>query len=156
MEDNTPTTTKRREGGGGGANSSEPTSTDPHSGRRRGGGLKRKANNSSSLNNLSSAMFNSNPSKRFMREKASISLMQSIHNGPCTRAAAASAYSAVSSVLIEPVDLSVKAEGESSVSEEWKALEDAIEAEYEVVRSREVDVHVVPNHCGELSLFRVN
>ncbi|KAL9672457.1 hypothetical protein QQ045_028707 [Rhodiola kirilowii] len=143
---------KRREGGSGAlapANSSEAPSSEPQSARRRAGGSKRKAN-SSSLNNLSSAMFNSAPSKRFMREKAAISALQPIHTGPCTRAAAASAWAAPAA-SVEPEVVSVKVEDESDVNEEWKILEDSLEAEYEVIRSREAGVHVVPNHCGWFS-----
>lgn len=37
---------------------------------------------------------------------------------------------------------------------EWESLEASIEAEFEAIRSRGTNAHVVPTHCGEaLCLF---
>lgn len=33
---------------------------------------------------------------------------------------------------------------------EWESLEAAIEAEFEAIRSRGANAHVVPTHCGEI------
>ncbi|KAI3441309.1 uncharacterized protein J3R85_002585, partial [Psidium guajava] len=41
--------------------------------------------------------------------------------------------------------------GARRASEQWEALEAAIEADFEAIRSRNADAHVVPNHCGWFS-----
>ncbi|XP_050230698.1 SWI/SNF complex subunit SWI3D isoform X2 [Mercurialis annua] len=146
-----------------------PASAEPSSSsRRRAGGQKRKANALSSSSNSSST-----PSKRLTREKAAISQI-SIHNsgGPLTRArqspsnfgalpgggsaggggikveekvAVALTATEVAAALLE--------EEEASKIEELKG---GIESEFEVIRSRDSNAHVVPSHCGWFSWTKVH
>ncbi|KAM7253602.1 hypothetical protein ACFE04_021756 [Oxalis oulophora] len=141
------------------------SSRDPATGssRRRGGGQKRKATNS-----LSSPQ--STPSKRFMREKALISNTNLlIHNGPLTRgrqgpdststtvtAAAVKSEDDVAAAAAKSKKERAEDEELRKASEEWEALEAKIEAEFEVIRSRDTSVHVVPNHCGWFSWTKIH
>lgn len=43
----------------------------------------------------------------------------------------------------------LEAEAERKAIEEWEALEASVEAEFEALRSRDPNDHVVPNHCGK-------
>lgn len=45
----------------------------------------------------------------------------------------------------------LEAEEARRASEQWEALEAAIEADFEAIRSRNADAHAVPNHCGEFT-----
>ena len=138
---------------------------EPTSSRRRAGAHKRKAGNlSGAASNSSSSM----PSKRMTREKASLSLHSPIHNGPLTRArqgpsnlasaAAVASASAAAGVrgagfaVDKPKELAAaQAEAlERRKESELEALEAAIEADFEALRSRGANAHVVPSHCGEL------
>ena len=127
-----------------------PASYEPATSRRRAGGLKRKV--SSLSNSLSSPL----TSKRPTREKAAVSNL-SIHNGPLTRARqipnilASSASSA--GVKIEQKVVAAGPDAAAVVEEERRSrveeLQAEIEAEFEVIRSRDSNAHVVPNHCGK-------
>ncbi|KAL3515182.1 hypothetical protein ACH5RR_022084 [Cinchona calisaya] len=153
------------------ASSAEAPVTDtPASSRRRGGGQKRKASATGSGNTLTPQ---TTSSKRQAREKPPPVPFPPIHNGPLTRArqqpnnssastSAATAFvpspSGVKSELGEVAKREaaggeiVKAdETNEAAKEDWQALEAKIEAEYEAIRSREPDVHVVPNHTGWFS-----
>ncbi|RDX69438.1 SWI/SNF complex subunit SWI3D, partial [Mucuna pruriens] len=140
-----------------------PSATDlpasePASSRRRAGANKRK---SSALGGSGSS---SAPSKRAARDKASPLHPPSLHNGPLTRArqtpnslaAAASGPAAVKhsdraalahSSAADSAALAEQLKKES----EWETLEAAIEAEFEAIRSRGANAHVVPTHCGWFS-----
>lgn len=145
------------------SNADSPAS-EPASSRRRAGGLKRKANA------LSASNSSPTPSKRVTREKALPAHPSLIHNGPLTRArqipnnhAAASALaaggggSAAAAVKYSEHAVMNEAWGRESVAladdfkkeSEWEALEAAIEAEFEAIRSRGTNAHAVPSHCGE-------
>ncbi|XP_065855145.1 SWI/SNF complex subunit SWI3D isoform X2 [Euphorbia lathyris] len=138
-----------------------PASAEPASSRRRAGGQKRKANA------LSTSGASSTPSKRLTREKAAIS-HSPIHNGgPLTRARqspnnfASSASSAATGFKLQeklvsapPETATVKAAREELIRlEELKA---SIDADFEVIRSREPNAHVVPNHCGWFSWTKIH
>ncbi|XVF45260.1 hypothetical protein PTKIN_Ptkin02bG0191000 [Pterospermum kingtungense] len=157
---------KRRDAGNSpaGPSSAEP---DQASTRRRAGALKRKANS------LSGSTSSSTPSKRVTREKSNLISHPPInHYGPLTRAARQGAPngnlalnlgsgSGGGAELVETslVMESVKAEDVEELnkaSEEWEALESKIEAEFEAVRSRNSNAHVVPNHCGWFSWTKVH
>ncbi|XP_054778921.1 SWI/SNF complex subunit SWI3D isoform X2 [Prosopis cineraria] len=135
------------------------------SSRRRSGGLKRKGNTLGASNSTPA------PSKRVTREKALPAHPSPVHNGPLTRArqipsnhatTAASAllagggglaadYSRHSerAVTSEALGRESAAFAEDIKKEsEWEALEAAIETEFEAVRSRGANAHVVPSHCG--------
>ncbi|XP_048128871.1 SWI/SNF complex subunit SWI3D isoform X2 [Rhodamnia argentea] len=148
---------KRRDAGTlpAGVATSEPQSADSASTRRRAGAQKRKA---SALNASGSS---SAPSKRVTREKSSISHAQ-IHNGPLTRARqgpgglASASLAALKSEEKKAAQEVLEAEEARRASEQWEALEAAIEADFEAVRSRNADVHVVPNHCGWFSWTKVH
>ncbi|RVW16898.1 SWI/SNF complex subunit SWI3D [Vitis vinifera] len=137
----------------------EPKS-EPPSSRRRAGGQKRKSNNLSASN--------STPSKRLAREKALAPPLASIHNGPCTRArqspnnvSSAAAATAAASGALQKLDQPEAAPGASSSgagltaeelnvkNEDWEALEAEMAAEFEAIRSRDANVHVVPSSSGE-------
>lgn len=127
--------------------------------RRRAGALKRKAN-SQSMSNSSPG-----PSKRITRDKSSLILQPQVnHSGPLTRArhGAPSNLEFASPlgsgfpkpdelVLVKDVSKNDELEDLNKASEEWEALEAKIEADFESIRSRDTNAHVVPNHCGELS-----
>ncbi|KAJ6739049.1 SWI/SNF COMPLEX SUBUNIT SWI3D [Salix koriyanagi] len=134
-----------------------PASYEPATSRRRAGGLKRKVNSLS--NSLSSPL----TSKRPTREKAAVSNL-SIHNGPLTRARqipnilASSASSA--GVKIEQKVVAAVPDAAAVVEEERRSrveeLQAEIEAEFEVIRSRDSNAHVVPNHCGWFSWSKIH
>ncbi|KAJ6402799.1 hypothetical protein OIU84_014829 [Salix udensis] len=134
-----------------------PASYEPTTSRRRAGGLKRKVNSLS--NSLSSPL----TSKRPTREKAAVSNL-SIHNGPLTRARqipnilASSASSA--GVKIEQKVVAAVPDAAAVVEEERRSrveeLQAEIEAEFEVIRSRDSNAHVVPIHCGWFSWTKIH
>ncbi|OMO74280.1 Zinc finger, ZZ-type [Corchorus capsularis] len=155
---------KRREAGNSpaGPSSAEP---EPASTRRRGGALKRKANS------LSGSSSSSTPSKRITREKSNLISHSPInHYGPLTRARQGAPGASQASGLgpgsggakLEEISLGkecVKAEDLEELnkaSEEWEALEAKIEAEFEAIRSRDSNAHVVPNHCGWFSWTKIH
>lgn len=119
--------------------------------RRR---LKRKANALGTSNSASA--------KRMLkREKAMLASFSPVHSGPLTRARQApSSMPSAAGVKAEVVVGVVGTDGEKLKEEEeerdkaaireWEAK---IEAEFEAVRSRESNVHVVPNHCGSFVFF---
>ncbi|KAF8095875.1 hypothetical protein N665_0320s0004 [Sinapis alba] len=134
------------------ASAGDSPASEPATRRR----LKRKAN--------SLGTSNSSSSKRMLtREKAMLASFSPVHNGPLTRARQApsnmpSAAGVKSEVLSAAV---VGADGEKLKEEEernkaireWEAK---IEAEFEAIRSRESNVHVVPNHCGWFSWEKIH
>ncbi|KAI9396567.1 hypothetical protein POPTR_004G153300v4 [Populus trichocarpa] len=133
-----------------------PASFEPATSRRRAGGHKRKASLSNSLSSPLS-------SKRLTREKAGFSNL-SIHNGPLTRARqipyilASSAPSA--GVKIEQKVVAAVPDAAAVVEEERRSrveeLQAEIEAEFEVIRSRDSNAHVVPSHCGWFSWTQIH
>ncbi|XP_018451802.1 SWI/SNF complex subunit SWI3D [Raphanus sativus] len=135
---------KRTVASAGDSPASEPSTTTT---RRR---LKRKANALGTSNSSSSK-------KRMLtREKAMLASFSPVHNGPLTRArhAPPSNMAGVKSeVLSAAAVVVVGTDGEKMKEEEernkgireWEAK---MEDEFEAVRSRESNVHVVPNHCG--------
>lgn len=128
------------------------------SSRRRGGGQKRKA---SALGSGSTSTPPTTSSKRQAREKPPPVPFTPIHNGPLTRARQQPNNSATAAVSVSSSVLKIDGElrgGDAVVSQEelndsaredWEALEAKIEAEYEAIRSRDANVHVVPNHAGD-------
>lgn len=144
---------KRGEAGLAPAVGAESPASEPSSSRRRSGALKRKNNSNLGASNSSSA-----PSKRLTREKASLS-HPPIHNGPLTRARqgpnnlAASAPAPQGGAAAPAKKLNEQAAAaaaeELSKKSEMVALEAAMEAELEAIRSRGANAHVVPSHCGE-------
>jgi SWI/SNF related-matrix-associated actin-dependent regulator of chromatin subfamily C len=144
---------KRSEAGTAPAVGAESPASEPSSSRRRSGAQKRKASNFGA-SNFSSAL-----SKRITREKALLS-HPPIHNGPLTRARqgpnnlAASALApqgGAAAPAKKPNEqaMAAAAAEELSKKSELVALEAAMEAELEAVRSRGANAHVVPSHCGE-------
>ncbi|CAN0909900.1 SWI/SNF complex subunit SWI3D [Linum grandiflorum] len=148
------------------ARADSPASAEPP--RRRGGGLKRKAN---SLSGSSSFFSSSAPSKRMTtREKSAMmsSLFSNspVHNGPLTRAARhgpgtlSSSAAATAPVKLEEKEraglASVATAAEVEERKRLEELEKKIEAEFECVRSREANAHVVPNHCGWFSWTKIH
>lgn len=141
---------------------------EPISTRRRGGGNKRKASNLSSGNNSSNPSTSSFSSKRQAREKISAVPFPPIHNGPLTRARlqpnnCGGAPAVDSDVRSEEKVVALLESGgggavkveEELRKEDFEALEAKIEAEYEVIRSREANAHVVPIPSGELKIYRI-
>ena len=159
------------------SNADSPAPEPAATSRRRGGAQKRKASA------LSASNSSSTPSKRITREKPlPPPHTPSLHNGPLTRArqipsnlscsaavsfstaggGSASAPAAVKHWERVPQNgalggdsvVALTAE-ELNKESEWEALEAAIEARFEAIRSRVANAHVVPTHCGEAScLFR--
>ncbi|CAL9021981.1 unnamed protein product, partial [Prunus brigantina] len=136
----------------------ESPAAEPSSARRRGGAQKRKA---SSLGGSTSS---STPSKRFTREKAMLS-HPPIHNGPLTRArqgpsslgSASASGSTVKPTVAKRPDPVGEAVAELVKREsELEALEASMEAEFEAIRSRNANAHVVPSHCGWFSWTKVH
>ncbi|GMH23563.1 hypothetical protein Nepgr_025406 [Nepenthes gracilis] len=128
--------------------SGENLSSEPNVSRRRG--VKRKANNS----NISTA--SSTPSKRYSREKPNAPLPP-MHNGPLTRARQLSDSVVTSSAISSGKNELSPASEEASLGKEiFDASEAAIEAEFEVIRSRDVNTHVVPFHAGWFSWTKVH
>ncbi|KAL5788564.1 hypothetical protein ACOSP7_005513 [Xanthoceras sorbifolium] len=146
------------------AAAAESSPSEPASSRRRAGGQKRKANA------LSAANASSTPSKRVTREKNLISHPPIYnHNGPLTRArgpntlatsaAGGSVFPAPTGGKLESArdDAKLEAIEElNKVSEAWEALETKIEADFEAIRSRDSNVHVVPTHCGWFSWTKLH
>ncbi|KAL0872603.1 hypothetical protein Bca101_022308 [Brassica carinata] len=138
-------------GSSGDSPASEPTP------RRR---VKRKANALGTSNSSSTS------SKRMLtREKAMLASFSPVHNGPLTRARQAPpsnmpSAAEVKSELLNPADGGEKPpkeeEERNKAIREWEALEAKIEADFEGVRSRGSNVHVVPNHCGWFSWGKIH
>ncbi|KAF2316381.1 hypothetical protein GH714_041722 [Hevea brasiliensis] len=140
-----------------------PASAEPASSRRRAGGQKRKGNA------LSTSSSSSTPSKRVTREKGLIS-HPPIHNGgPLTRARqspnnlaplASAGLAAAGFKLEEKVAFSAsEAATVAALEEEVSKLEElqaAIELEFEGIRSRDSNAHVVPSHCGWFSWTKIH
>ncbi|TKY67550.1 SWI/SNF complex subunit SWI3D [Spatholobus suberectus] len=138
--------------------------SEPASSRRRAGANKRKSGA------LSASGSSSTPSKRAARDKASPLHLPSLHNGPLTRARqtpAASSSSAASApgavkhseraALAHPSAADSAALAEQLKREsEWETLEAAIEAQFEAIRSRGANAHVVPTHCGWFSWSHIH
>ncbi|XP_010437616.1 PREDICTED: SWI/SNF complex subunit SWI3D-like isoform X1 [Camelina sativa] len=154
---------KRRDSTGtlasGGSTGDTPASEPMPATRRRGGGLKRKANALGGSNFSSST-----PSKRMLtREKAMLASFSPVHNGPLTRArqAPSNLVSAADGVKSELLNVAVGTDGEKPKEEEelnkaireWEAK---IEADFDAIRSRDSNVHVVPNHCGWFSWEKIH
>lgn len=158
---------KRRDAGNLPANSTDSPSSEPPSSRRRAGAQKRKAST------LGGSISSSAPSKRVTREKSALSHPPN-HNGPFTRArfgpnnvaGAASANggfaSAAGSVKTEGSllhsevqrgDALVAAAEELNKATRLANLEASFEADFEAIKSRSANSHVVPNHCGEFRLL---
>ncbi|PPR90503.1 hypothetical protein GOBAR_AA30176 [Gossypium barbadense] len=141
-----------------------PAEPELASTRRRGGALKRK------VNSLSGSSSSSTPSKRVTREKSNLISHSPVnHYGPLTRARqgapsgnlALGSSSGSGGAKLEETNLvkqSVKAEDleELKASEELEALEAKIEADFEAIRSRDSNAHVVPNHCGWFSWKKIH
>ncbi|MBA0872797.1 hypothetical protein Goshw_020950 [Gossypium schwendimanii] len=141
-----------------------PAEPELASTRRRGGALKRK------VNSLSGSSSSSTPSKRVTREKSNLISHSPVnHYGPLTRARqgtpsgnlALGSSSGSGGAKLEETNLvkqSVKAEDleELKASEELEALEAKIEADFEAIRSRDSNAHVVPNHCGWFSWTKIH
>ncbi|KAH0900816.1 hypothetical protein HID58_040319, partial [Brassica napus] len=136
-------------GSSGDSPASEPTP------RRR---VKRKSNALGASNSSSTS------SKRMLtREKAMLASFSPVHNGPLTRARQApsnmpSAAEAKPELLLNAADGEKPKEEEerNKAIREWEALEAKIEADFEGVRSRGSNVHVVPNHCGWFSWGKIH
>lgn len=157
---------KRRDAGNMPANSTDSPSSEPPASRRRAGAHKRKASALGGSNSSSA------PSKRVTRDKSALSHPPN-HTGPFTRArlgpnnvAGAASANAVGGLAAAAAG-SVKVEGSLlhsevqrgdalvAVAEELNKasrlanLEASFEADFEAIKSRGANVHVVPNHCGE-------
>ncbi|PIN06750.1 hypothetical protein CDL12_20693 [Handroanthus impetiginosus] len=137
-----------------------PQSEQPTS-RRRGGGQKRKSASINSGGGGSTPQTTS--SKRQAREKPPAVPFTPIHmNGPCTRARVqpynSNSFSEVTPVKSEAEvrEAAQRAEEIRRVSENWEALEAKIEAEYEAIKSRDANVHVVPIHAGWFSWTKIH
>ncbi|CAH8380155.1 unnamed protein product [Eruca vesicaria subsp. sativa] len=124
--------------------------------RRR---VKRKSNALGTSNSSSTS------SKRMTREKAMLASFSPVHNGPLTRARQApSNMASAAEVKSELLNAVSGTDGEKPKEEEernkaireWEALEAKIEADFEVIRSRGSNVHVVPNHCGWFSWGKIH
>lgn len=147
----------------------EAPSSDQPTSRRRGGGQKRKA---SALGSGGTSTPLSTSSKRQAREKPPPVPFPPIHNGPCTRARqqpsnTASVPSPSNSGVHSEADAALLPRGgwaelrkteEVSIEakEDLEALEAKIEAEYEAIRSRDANAHVVPSHAGEFEFLFTN
>ncbi|KAG4386752.1 hypothetical protein GLYMA_11G118900v4 [Glycine max] len=134
--------------------------SEPATSRRRAGANKRKSGA------LSASGSSSAPSKRASRDKASPLHPPPLHNGPLTRARQtpnnlASASSSAGASAPAAVKRSERAHPSAAESaalaeqlkkeSEWETLEAAIEAEFEAIRSRGANAHVVPTHSGWFS-----
>lgn len=144
---------KRSEAGTAPAVGAESPASEPSSTRRRSGAQKRKASN------LGASNFSSASSKRITREKSSMS-HPPIHNGPLTRArqgpnnlasSAPALQGGAAAPAKKPNEQATPAAAAEELSKrsELVALEAAMEAELEAIRSRGANAHVVPSHCGE-------
>ncbi|KAL2328943.1 hypothetical protein Fmac_022370 [Flemingia macrophylla] len=137
--------------------------SEPASSRRRAGANKRKSSN------LGASGSSSAPSKR---AKASPLHPPPLHNGPLTRArqtpnnlaasASSSAASASSTAAVKHSALAHSSDSAAALAEqlkkesEWETLEAAIEAQFEAIRSRGANAHVVPTHCGWFSWSHIH
>ncbi|CAK9315878.1 unnamed protein product [Citrullus colocynthis] len=151
-------------------NTTDSPSSEPPSSRRRAGAQKRKA---SALGGSNSS---SGPSKRVTRDKSALSHPPN-HNGPFTRARlgpnngagaasanaagglAAGSVKAEGSLLHSEVqrgDALVAAAEELNKASRLANLEASFEADFEAIKSRGANVHVVPNHCGWFSWTKVH
>lgn len=155
---------KRRDAGSLPPNSTDSPSSEPPTSRRRAGAQKRKASALGGSNSSSA------PSKRVTRDKSALSHPPN-HNGPFTRArlgpnngagtasanaagglAAAGSVKAEGSLLHSEVqrgDALVAAAEELNKATRLANLEASFEADFEAIKSRGANAHVVPNHCGE-------
>ncbi|XP_068324343.1 SWI/SNF complex subunit SWI3D-like isoform X1 [Pyrus communis] len=138
------------------ASNADSPAAEPSSTRRRGGAQKRKA---SSLGGSTSS---STPSKRFAREKPLLSHTP-IHNGPLTRARQGPSSLASASAAVKPAAQAKRPDpvGEAVAElvkreSELEAQEASMEAEFEAIRSRGANAHVVPSHCGWFSWTKVH
>ncbi|KAL6526114.1 hypothetical protein OROHE_015638 [Orobanche hederae] len=120
--------------------------------RRRGGGQKRKSTSINSGGGSSTPQTTS--SKRQAREKPMAVPFPPIYmNGPLTRARVQPYNSNIFAEVVpikseaEARETAAKAEERSRVAENWEALQAKIEAEYEAIKSRDANVHVVPIHA---------
>ncbi|KAJ0252096.1 SWI/SNF complex subunit SWI3D [Hirschfeldia incana] len=147
---------KRRDAGtlASAGSSGDSPASEPAPPRRR---VKRKSNALGTSNSSSTS------SKRMLtREKAMLASFSPVHNGPLTRArqAPSNMPSAVESKpeLLNPADGEKPKEEEerNKAIREWEALEAKIEADFEGIRSRGSNVHVVPNHCGWFSWGKIH
>ncbi|KAJ8767222.1 hypothetical protein K2173_013619 [Erythroxylum novogranatense] len=135
-----------------------PATAEPPSSRRRAGGMKRK------VNALSTSGSSSTPSKRLTRDKAAI-VHSPIHNGPLTRArqgpnsftgaTASGHFGFEEKAAATSLQEMTKAMEEEKVTK-LEELEAAMEADFESLRSRDPNVHVVPSHCGWFSWTKVH
>ncbi|KAK6159455.1 hypothetical protein DH2020_006769 [Rehmannia glutinosa] len=130
--------------------------------RRRGAGQKRKSTSINSSGGGSSTP-QTTSSKRQAREKPPAVPFPPIHmNGPCTRARVqpfnSNGFAEVAPVKSEAEarEAAAKAEEMNRVAQNWEALEAKIEAEYEAIRSRDANVHVVPIHAGWFSWTKIH
>ncbi|XP_019165864.1 PREDICTED: SWI/SNF complex subunit SWI3D isoform X1 [Ipomoea nil] len=147
----------------------EAPPSDPPTSRRRGGGQKRKA---SALGSGGTSTPLSTSSKRQAREKPPPVPFPPIHNGPCTRARQQPSNTAP---VASPSNSGVRSEADAALlarvggaelrkaeeasieaKEDFEALEAKIEAEFEAIRSRDANVHVVPSHAGWFSWTKVH
>lgn len=136
-----------------------PVAEATTSSRRRGGGQKRKATAIGSSNALTPPTASS--SKRQAREKPPPVPFTPIHNGPLTRARQQPNNSAPAAVKIDGElrgGETFKSDEvlNEAAKEDWEALGAKIEAEYEAIRSRDTNVHVVPNHAGWFSWTKIH
>ncbi|KAK6136746.1 hypothetical protein DH2020_029500 [Rehmannia glutinosa] len=130
--------------------------------RRRGAGQKRKSTSINSSGGGSSTP-QTTSSKRQAREKPPAVPFPPIHmNGPCTRARVqpfnSNSFAEVAPVKSEAEarEAAAKAEEMNRVAQNWEVLEAKIEAEYEAIRSRDANVHVVPIHAGWFSWTKIH
>ncbi|KAA0036599.1 SWI/SNF complex subunit SWI3D [Cucumis melo var. makuwa] len=161
---------KRRDTANIPSNTTDSPSSEPPSSRRRAGAHKRKASALGASNSLSA------PSKRVTRDKSALSHPPN-HNGPFTRARlgpnnvpgaasvnaagglAPGSVKADGSLLHSEVqrgDALVSAAEELSKATRLANLEASFEADFEAIKSRGANVHVVPNHCGWFSWTKVH
>ncbi|KAK1268913.1 SWI/SNF complex subunit SWI3D [Acorus gramineus] len=112
------------------------------------------------------------PPKRLAREKASLPLPlpPSLHNGPCTRARQSpnkiAIAAAAAAALVDPSQSPATEMARSGYNPSHplvSADEDPdppeaplVDADFEAVRTREPDVHVVPTHAGWFSWSKVH
>ncbi|KAG9440961.1 hypothetical protein H6P81_021126 [Aristolochia fimbriata] len=157
---------KAREDAAGGKTNAEPTPPEVvvEGSRRRAGGLKRKASAASGGGTNSST-----PSKRPAKEKPLASLPH-LHNGPCTRARqspnkfATAAASAQQKPLVSGSFPATRATRDSAAAgggsilpeEEQRVPQPAIDSEFEAVKSREINAHVVPTPAGWFSWTKIH
>ncbi|KAK7310639.1 hypothetical protein RJT34_08261 [Clitoria ternatea] len=124
------------------SNAAASPASESASSRRLGGAAQKRKANALCASNSSSA-----PSKRITRDKV-LPPHTPFHNGPLTRARQIPSSTA-SAAVKHPVRApnSVALHEELNKESEREALEAAIEPQFEAVRSRDPDAHVVPTHC---------